>query len=232
MPYLYKIGVVLLFLLILALIWIQIEAKKSKRKKEASNDISKEDKANVVKKNQELQGDIANLRSELSERKGEIESLNTILNQKEKEIDFLRKQIVELNISSSRSNLFTNGSNKNKEDNKDEAALGENIDTKTNSYVGLSNYYELAVINGNLVKAESEQTYYRAWRVNGQLIFEFVNNDRTRKAINNRTIIIEPFCIKLESSKSPDISEEIETKTPGILNDDFTLRKKAEIIYK
>ena len=98
--------------------------------------------------------------------------------------------------------------------------------------VGKLNYIELAVINGCLVKEESEQTYYRAWRENGPILFEFVNNDRTRKAINNRTIIVEPFCIKLESSRSPDVSEKIETKTPGILNDDYTLRKKAEIIYK
>ena len=156
--------------------------------------------------------------------------LTNKLSKKDDEIASLRRQIGELNSSFSRS--ISNDSNKQEGDNNGRTDVGDNKNTNSNPLVGNFNFIELAVINGSLVKEESEQTYYRAWREKGQLLFEFVNNDRTRKAINNRTIIIEPFCIKLESSKSPDNSEEIETKTPGILNEDYTIRRKAEIIYK
>ena len=51
-------------------------------------------------------------------------------------------------------------------------------------------------------------------------------------AINNRSILIEPFCIKMEKSISPDEADMVETKIPGILSDDFTVIEKAKIIYK
>lgn len=228
---LYIIGIVLFFLIFLLLIWIYVDTKREVRKKEARKEFSEEDKS-IAKKNQDLQDKIANLNNQLLENKNEIDSLRTSLKQKEVENEILRKQIAEFNSSSSRTNMHSNDSNKREEDNNARTAKIENKKTNSNPLVGKVNYIELAVINGCLVKEDSEQTYYRAWRENGQLLFEFVNNDRTRKAINNRTIIVEPFCIKLENSKSPDLSEEIETKTPGILNDDYTLRKKAEIIYK
>lgn len=97
----------------------------------------------------------------------------------------------------------------------------------------LLDYSDLTVLNGILKKAEPDQiVYYRSWEKNGKLLYEFVNNERTRKAINNRSVIIEPFCIKREDSKSPDASEEIETIDPGILNEDYSIIKKAVIIYK
>lgn len=229
-----KLLIVLCILVILGSLWV-IVANKISNKKEKEKESGKEKKkSNYNKKiieNIDLKSKIVELETILSGKDEEIENLSKQLSEKDKVIESLRKQIIELNTSSSRSSMTSNDSNK-QEDNIEKKDVGDNKNTNSNPFAGKLNYIELAVINGSLVKEDSEQTYYRAWRENGQMLFEFVNNDRTRKAINNRTIIVEPFCIKLESSKSPDISEEIETKTPGILNDDYTLRKKAEIIYK
>ena len=228
-----KIAFVVFILVGFAVIWVIIDTRRvNKNNEEQRNRKSKTNiDENKISENSELKKEKKEFEKKISKKDEEIKMLRKELSEKDEEIAFLNSQIMELK-SSSRNNMSSNESNK-QEDNKENNDLGEKYKTSSKIFVGHSNYYELAVINGNLVKAESEQTtYYRAWRENGQILFEFVNNDRTRKAINNRTIIIEPFCIKLEQSKSPDVSEEIETITPGILNDDYTLRKKVEIIYK
>ena len=91
----------------------------------------------------------------------------------------------------------------------------------------------LTVKNGLFAEADSNGVYYyKTWTAKGKKLFEFVNNDRTLKAINNRSILIEPFCIKMEKSISPDEAAMIETIEPGILSDDYTVEEKAKIIYK
>ena len=91
----------------------------------------------------------------------------------------------------------------------------------------------ITVKKGIFVEADScDAIYYKSWTEKGKKYFEFVNNDRTKKAINNRSILIEPFCIKMEESISPDEADMIETKKPGILSDDYTVIEKAKIIYK
>lgn len=91
----------------------------------------------------------------------------------------------------------------------------------------------ITVKNGLFVEADScDAIYYKAWIEEGKMLFEFVNNERTKKAINNRSILIEPFCFKMDNSISPDEADMIETKEPGILSDDYTVEEKAKIIYK
>ena len=103
---------------------------------------------------------------------------------------------------------------------------------ETNKLKTTNNIY-LTVLEGPLVEAAPEHAvYYKAWKNKGNIYFEFVNNDRTKKAINNRTSIIDPFCDKVESSKSPDNSEMVSTITPGLLNDDYSVLEKAKIEYK
>lgn len=97
----------------------------------------------------------------------------------------------------------------------------------------IQSFIMLTVKNGLFVEADPcGVCYYRTWTANGKKYFEFVNNDRTKKAINNRSILIEPFCIKMEKSISPDEADMIETIEPGILSDDYTVIEKAKIIYK
>jgi len=223
------IGVFLITLIAVILIFVDNSIKNNKKSDE-KRDKKDEKKLNDFDKSKINEN--IDLKKDKEELTKKIERLNKELDALKKENTSLKNRIVELKTSLSRSDMHSDDPNK-QEDNNEKTDAANSNNTNYSSLVRQFNFIELAVINGNLVKAESEQTtYYRSWREKGQILFEFVNNDRTRKAINNRTIIIEPFCIKLESSKSPDNSEEIETKTPGILNDDFTLKKKAEIIYK
>lgn len=97
----------------------------------------------------------------------------------------------------------------------------------------IQNYIMLTVKNGLFVEADPCGVYYyRTWMANGKKFYEFVNNDRTKKAINNRSVLIEPFCTKIEQSISPDESDMIETIEPGILADDNSVKEKAKIVYK
>lgn len=95
------------------------------------------------------------------------------------------------------------------------------------------NSVNLTVIEGPLVEAGPEHAvYYKAWREKGVLYFVFDINENTKRAINNRTSIIEPFCEKSVSSKSPEESESVLCKEPGILYDDYSVKKKVQIEYK
>ena len=228
-------GVLSILLLLLVFILIHFDTKR-KDKKSSNTSLSEEIGSQVSEYMDP--GKIDDLGKQISEKE-EIIRLNNQLSEKEEIIERLNNQISSLNAEISELRESAQKSNVTKKKKFDKRGDKEeeecNQSDNPNSYPlgGRPVFNELTVINGNLVKAESEQTtYYRTWRENGLLLFEFVNNDRTRKAINNRTIVIEPFCTKRDDSKSPDLSEEIETKTPGILNDDYTLKKKAEIIYK
>jgi len=94
-------------------------------------------------------------------------------------------------------------------------------------------YEDYTVSDEKLIKAGPEHiVYYKVWRENEKLRFSFVNNDRTMKAINNRDFFIEPFCEKMENSTPPNQANRIETIEPGYLNSDYSISKKAKIIYK
>lgn len=212
-------GLLLVVLIILVfLIWIYVETKREKNKKKQG--LSPEERS-AISKNLEL--------------KDKIESLKTELSQKDEKINELTYQLeVLMNNTNNHKTDSPNVSNEREEQQKDKTEENDKVDTTSrNQSEGQSVNVELTVKNGNLVKVESNDTvYYCSWKRKGKLYFKFVNNERTRKAINNRTVIIDPFCIKQEGSKSPDLSEEIETVVPGQLNDDYTIFKKAEIIYK
>ncbi len=93
-------------------------------------------------------------------------------------------------------------------------------------------YEYLTVVDGNLTKASIVQaSYYRAWRVNGKLYFEFYS-DKIAKAINNRSVIIEPFCDKDSDSVPADKASDIETCKVGTLNEDYSLNTRTTIKFK
>lgn len=85
---------------------------------------------------------------------------------------------------------------------------------------------------GKLKQAEvGDVVYYRAWQEKGKLYFVFVNSERTLKAINNRTTIIEPFCDNVGSMKSPDNADSIEVVKEGVLDDNFLILERVKIKY-
>ena len=223
-PYIQIIGILLIAVLsfVLYIFIDHLMKKHEKGRSEDGDDSTKDSETETV-------SDKANRK--LNKK---IKELNKDLSSKDAMIDELNKKIFSLEET-----IRTYEKSKDKGDQKEHSnSSQQTMSPKGPAQVletsnSLSGYSELTVLNGRLVKAESEHTvYYRSWRKKNKMFFEFVNNDRTRKAINNRTIIIEPFCIKQDDSKSPDLSEEIETKVPGILNEDYSIFKKAEIIYK
>lgn len=237
-PYIQIIGILLIAVLsfVLYIFIDHLMKKHEKGRSEDGDDSTKDSETETVsdKANRKLNNKIKELNKDLSSKDAEIKELKEKLSSKDAMIDELNKKIFSLEET-----IRTYEKSKDKGDQKEHSnSSQQTMSPKGPAQVletsnSLSGYSELTVLNGRLVKAESEHTvYYRSWRKKNKMFFEFVNNDRTRKAINNRTIIIEPFCIKQDDSKSPDLSEEIETKVPGILNEDYSIFKKAEIIYK
>lgn len=94
-------------------------------------------------------------------------------------------------------------------------------------------FQSLTVEDGKLVKADAGQAiYYQMWNEGNKNIFTFVNNEKTKKAINNRTILIDPFCDEQDNSIYPDESNFIDVCKPGILSDSLTVEEKIKIKYK
>lgn len=95
------------------------------------------------------------------------------------------------------------------------------------------NVIQLSIQSGGKLKQAEigDIVYYKAWEDNGKLYFVFVNSERTLKAINNRTTIIEPFCDNVGSVKSPDNADSIEIVQEGVLSSDFQVLEKVRIKY-
>ena len=91
----------------------------------------------------------------------------------------------------------------------------------------------LSVSEGKLVEVSTRQaSYYRAWKHKGRIFFEFFcDPQKVKKAINNRSAIIDPCCVKAESSKEPDISSNIVTIRQGELDNSFNIKTKVTIKF-
>jgi TolA-binding protein len=168
-----------------------------------------------------LQEQIEKKDKEIKEKDDTIEKLNSKIKDLNKNIEDLKRE---------KQSLLDRNNNQSNDDNKGGAnPLGQTINTRSIN----KSYIYLTVLDGPLVEAGPEYAvYYRAWKEHGKLMFEFVNSDRTKRAINNRTSIIDPFCEKIESSNSPDESEKVISLKPGILNEDFSVNTKVKIEYK
>lgn len=94
-------------------------------------------------------------------------------------------------------------------------------------------FTNLGVSEGKLVIVTGNQPYYyREWGFNGEKYYEFYCDEaRVRKAIFNRSAVIDPYCDKHPDSSSPDESTKIETTEYGRLDRDFNIIQKAIIKY-
>jgi hypothetical protein len=123
----------------------------------------------------------------------------------------------------------------------EEENVSEGVQTKEDSSIEeprktTSNdvkYISLTISDGKLVEASFGQTaYYRSWQQKGKYFFEFnCERQRMKKAINNRTAILDPCCNKESSSVLPDEANYIESIRPGELDSDFNIIKKATIKF-
>lgn len=216
------IGVVsiLLFAAVLVIMLLHwLENRKSNNNDQQSS--SAQDKKALFELKQELKEKkevIESLNEQIDDLQNDKKDLQNVIDDLEKRLSFLKKE---------------NEKSKEEIKSQNRSEIRLNIKEESERYSQDYGFIYLTVLEGPLVEARPEHAvYYKAWREKGKLLFEFVNNDRTKKAINNRTSIIEPFCEKVESSKSPDDSEMITTISPGLLNDDYTVRDKAKIEYK
>ena len=185
------------------------------------------DKPSQNAKNQNQTAEILKLQDQLKTKERNIENLNKELDNRDTVINQLNIEIKALNELLNINNNKSIGSALVKSDSV-KVLEPSAPSTHKQDFTKIN----LTVLEGPLVEAGPEHAvYYKAWREGSRLLFEFVNNDRTKKAINNRTSIIEPFCEKVETSKSPDDSERIKTCEPGVLNEDYSIRVKAKIEY-
>lgn len=114
-------------------------------------------------------------------------------------------------------------------DNNDNSQQEEQIEVKPAG----AQFTYLSVSEGKLVEVTSGQaSYYRAWKHKGRIFFEFFcDPQKVKKAINNRSAIIDPCCVKADSSKEPDNASNIVTIRQGELDNTFKIKTKVTIKY-
>lgn len=95
-------------------------------------------------------------------------------------------------------------------------------------------YTLLKISDEHLVEAMvNQQSYYRKWEFKGKYYYEFFcDSTKIGKAINNKSVIVEPFCEKDPASTSYDNAKSIETVHFGEIGADNAIIKKAIIKYK
>lgn len=94
-------------------------------------------------------------------------------------------------------------------------------------------YIYMNVSNRKLIVSDVSSSYYRAWKYNDVLYYEFhCEKSKMAKAINNRSVLIDPFCIKDISSTEADESNSIAALTPGKLeSESYEIIDKTTIKY-
>lgn len=238
MVYIIKIGVIAIVAIIFLYIFIAILKKKSdfvdnskkKRKVDVQPSLALSEKELPTKFTKKQLKRV----EKYEEKVDDLEKKNSELDKKVKEltnqIEILRKDIRAIQEKNTNSSPNASGN---------PSPISNNVATKEktngqNEHPIVISYERLTIGgDGNLIHCEEgHQVYYKAWKEGERIKFEFVNNDRTKKAINNRSTYIEPFCNKIEDSKLPDESNYIDTITPGILNNDYSVKEKAVIRYK
>lgn len=95
-------------------------------------------------------------------------------------------------------------------------------------------YKALAVLDGKLTPCEIGQTqYYRCWEYEGRMFFEFYcDKSKEAKAVNNRSAILEPFCVKNPNSVPVDSAKSIITEQFGEINSNYNIISKSHIKFE
>ena len=94
-------------------------------------------------------------------------------------------------------------------------------------------YTDLTVSEGGLAPwSVGWPQYYRSWEYEGRFFFEFSSEQAEAKAINNHSVIIDPFCQKSVDSVSFEEANQVVTKEYGEIDNNYTLISKATIILK
>lgn len=96
-----------------------------------------------------------------------------------------------------------------------------------------ASYIYMNVSNRKLIVSDVSSSYYRAWKHKDVLYYEFYcEESKMAKAINNRSVLIDPFCMKDVSSAEADEAKSIVTLNPGRLElESYEIIDKTTIKY-
>lgn len=146
-----------------------------------------------------------------------------------KDFDHQTNQINQ-SISSKSKDLIIKGKKEEKKvEEKKVVKKEESLNIKPEGTV----FTNLGVSEGKLVIISGNQpSYYREWEFQGQKYYEFYCDDsRLKKAINNRSAVIDLYCEKHPDSINPDDAIRVETIEYGLLDNDYNIKQKAIIKY-
>lgn len=95
-------------------------------------------------------------------------------------------------------------------------------------------YKALAVLDGKLTPCEIGQTqYYRCWEYEGRIFFEFYcDKSKAAKAVNNRSAILEPFCVKNPNSVPVDSAKSMIIEQFGEIDSNYNIISKLHIKFE
>lgn len=95
-------------------------------------------------------------------------------------------------------------------------------------------YILLDVYNGSLLKHDmGRKSYYRLWEYENRFFFEFYcDTVAIKKAINNHSSIIDPFCEKKYNSVSMSAAKQIKVVEYGELDSRYCVISKSKIIFE
>jgi len=134
-------------------------------------------------------------------------------------------------IQQEEKSTHSNSKKKRNKERKDQKLDSRQEEVQKNVQPEEVDYIALTVTDGNLTIASTSQvSYYRAWKIDDDIFYEFYS-DKTAKAINNRSVIIEPFCEKDPASVPADQASHIETTIYGFLNKDYSVKTKTIIKF-
>ena len=94
-------------------------------------------------------------------------------------------------------------------------------------------FSDLAVSDGHLVSCAVGQTaYYRTWEYDGKRYFEFYcEPSKAPKAFNNRSVIIDPFCLKDNDSVPVDEAKTFTTLEFGEIDANLNIISKSLVRF-
>lgn len=124
-----------------------------------------------------------------------------------------------------------------KEEIQKKEEIGKRCEKKLNPRTTIPenvSFIELAVSDGKLVQCNPGQTpYYHCWKYEGKLYYKFNYEDaKAAKAINNRSVIIDPFCQKDNKSIPVDNATAFITLEYGEMDSSYNIIHKSLIKFQ
>lgn len=170
----------------------------------------------------------------------DLHSLETRVIDIERKIDTYsndsKKNVVIVASNSPKSNQTNKKFRKEQKSSKEETKSISSLKKDDTSIVQRptdDSYLFLKVSDGKLVLSDTI-SYYRAWLFNNVLYYEFYcDKSRIAMVINNRSVLLEPFCRKESSSEDADNATSIVPIKPGTLDkNNYAIIEKTIIKFE